>query len=200
MTDLFSEKAKGWDVNEMVLALSSGIGSTLNDNVLFDKDMHVMDFGAGTGLLTSKVAAQVDRITAVDVSQSMLDKLIEKVELNGKVETICQDITIKSLDIQFDLIVSAMAMHHVEDTEKMIQTFASHLKSGAKIALADLDKEDGTFHPENIEGVYHNGFERDNFKIILEKSGFKNIKFVTAHTVKKEEKLFPVFLVTATKD
>jgi len=199
MADLFSEKAKEWDVNEMVLALSIGIGSAINDNIIFNKSMHVMDFGAGTGLITSKVASQVDKITAVDVSQSMLDQLVEKEELKGKVDAICQDITTASLDKEFDLIVSAMAMHHVEDTDKMLQCFADHLKSGAKVALADLDKEDGTFHPEDIEGVYHSGFERDDLKNKMENSGFIDIKFITAHTVDKGEKSYPIFLVTASK-
>lgn len=199
MTDLFAEKAKDWDVNEMVLALSSGIGSTLINNVELTEQMQVMDFGAGTGLLTAQVAAQVNKVTAVDVSQSMLDQLVAKVELNGKVEPLRQDIISQPLDTKFDLIVSAMAMHHVEDTDKMIQSFAEHLKPGAKIALADLDKEDGSFHPEGIEGVYHDGFSRDDFQSKLEKSGFKDIKFVTAHTVDKEEKMYPIFMVTATK-
>ncbi|MCK4866176.1 MAG: class I SAM-dependent methyltransferase [Gammaproteobacteria bacterium] len=199
MADLFSEKAKEWDINEMVLALSTGIGSAINDNIVFNKSMHVMDFGAGTGLITSKVASQVDKITAVDVSQSMLDQLVAKEELKGKVDAVCQDITTSSLDKEFDLIVSAMAMHHVEDTDKMLQCFADHLKSGAKVALADLDKEDGTFHPEDIEGVYHSGFERDFLQKKMENSGFTDIKFVTAHTVDKGEKSYPIFLVTASK-
>jgi len=199
MTDLFTEKAKDWDVNEMVLALSSGIGNAIIDNIDFNKSMHVMDFGAGTGLITSKVASQVDKITAVDVSQSMLDQLIAKEELKGKVDAVCQDITSVSLDKEFDLIVSAMAMHHVEDTDKMLQSFAKHLKSGAQVALADLDKEDGTFHPEDIKGVYHSGFERNDFKNKMERNGFKDIKFVTAHTVNKGDKSYPVFLVTAAK-
>jgi len=199
MADLFSAKAKGWDVNERILALSSGIGSALINNVVLTAQMNVLDFGAGTGLLTSQVAARVNKVTAVDISQSMLDQLNSKVELTGKVEPLCRDIIDQPLATKFDLIVSAMAMHHVEDTDKLLQRFAEHLKSGAGIALADLDKEDGTFHPENIEGVYHNGFVREDFQSKLEQHGFKDIQFVTAHTVIKEDKAYPVFLATATK-
>lgn len=199
MSDLFSEKAKDWDVNDMVLALSSGIGSTLINNVEFTEKMNVLDFGAGTGLLTAQVAAWVNKVTAIDVSQSMLDQLIAKVEFNGKVEPLCQDIISKPLKTKFDLIVSAMAMHHIKDTDKLIQCFAQHLKAGGQIALADLDKEDGSFHPEGVEGVYHDGFVRNDLQSKLERSGFKDIKFVTAHTVNKAEKMYPVFLVTATK-
>lgn len=158
-----------------------------------------MDFGAGTGLITSRVFPYVKNIMAVDVSQAMLDQLVSKPELQGKVEAVCQDIIEQPLKQKFDLIMSAMAMHHVEDTKLLIKIFADHLKPNAKVALADLDFEDGTFHPEDIEGVYHNGFDRDNLKNILEQNGFKDIKFVTAHTVNKEDKSYPIFLVTATK-
>lgn len=199
MSDLFNEKAKDWDVNEMVLQLSKATSSAILENIELNDQMQVMDFGAGTGLITSHVFPHVKNIVAVDVSQAMLDQLVSKSELQGKVEAVCQDIIKQPLKQKFDLIMSAMAMHHIEDTSLLIKIFAEHLKTNAKVALADLDFEDGTFHPADIEGVYHDGFDRDNLKSILEKNGFKDIKFVTAHTVNKENKSYPVFLVTATK-
>jgi len=116
MADLFEEKAKDWDVNEMVLALSSAIGSAIKEQVELNETMQVMDFGAGTGLVTAQVAERVGKVTAVDVSQSMLDQLVAKQHLELKVDAVCQNILELPLDTRFDLIVSAMAMHHVEDT------------------------------------------------------------------------------------
>ena len=197
MTDLFVEKAKDWDVNEMVLQLSNATSSAILENINFKEHMTVMDFGAGTGLITAQVAPHVSSITAVDISQSMLDMLEEKINLKDKVKTVCQDITKQPLEEKFDVIMSAMAMHHVEDTALLMRRFFEHLKPGAKLALVDLDAEDGTFHPADIEGVYHDGFDREELKAIMEKNGFKDITFVTAHTVDKEEKKYPIFLVTA---
>jgi len=199
MADLFEEKAKDWDVNEMVLALSSAIGAAIKDQVELNETMHVMDFGAGTGLVTAQVAERVGKVTAVDVSQSMLDQLVAKEHLELKVDTVCQNILELPLDTKFDLIVSAMAMHHVEDTNALVRSFTEHLKPGARVALADLDAEDGTFHPVDAQGVYHAGFDRDEFQSILERYGFKDVNFVTAHTVNKEGKTYPIFLVTAAK-
>jgi 2-polyprenyl-3-methyl-5-hydroxy-6-metoxy-1,4-benzoquinol methylase len=199
MTDLFQEKAQDWDVNDMVKALSTGIGSAILDNVILNESMQVMDFGAGTGLITAQVANEVGKVTAVDVSQAMLDKLAAKEELRGKVEIVCQNIIEQPIGTEFDLIISAMAMHHVEDTDKMIQRFAEHLKPGARVALADLDEEDGSFHPEDVQGVYHSGFNREAFMDKLEAHGFKDIRFVTAHTASKEEKSYPIFLALASK-
>lgn len=199
MTDKFKDKAKDWDVTDRVKHLSAGIGSCILKNVELNAHMHVMDFGAGTGLITSQVAPYVNRITAVDISQAMLDQLIAKQELKDKVQALCQDITSEPTGIEYDLIMSAMAMHHVEDTDNMIKQFSAHLKPGAKIALADLDKEDGSFHPKEVEGVYHNGFERSELRAMLEKHGFKDVAFVTAHTVQGETRNYPVFLALATK-
>ena len=199
MTDKFKDKAKDWDVTDRITQLSAGIGSSILKNVKLNAQMHVMDFGAGTGLITSQVAPFVSKITAVDISQAMLDQLIAKQELKDKVQPLCQDITHKPTGEKYDLIMSAMAMHHVEDTDNMVKQFAAHLKSGGKIALADLDKEDGSFHPPGIEGVYHSGFERSQFQAKLEKHGFKDVHFETAHTVQGDTKTYPVFLALATK-
>jgi len=199
MSDLFEEKAHDWDMNTLVQQLSSGIGQSIKNNVALNDSMQVMDFGAGTGLISGHVAPSVNKITAVDISASMLEQLAEKAELQGKVSVACQDILEQPLADQFDLIISAMAMHHVEDTKALFNTFASHLKQGGQLALADLDKEDGTFHPADIEGVFHHGFDRDELESIVLAAGFNNIAFTTAHIVNKEEKQYPVFLLTAEK-
>ena len=151
-------------------------------------------------MISSQVAPLVKKIVAVDISEAMLNKLVSKPELHGKVEIVCQDIIHKPIAEKFDLIMSAMAMHHVKDTPRLIQRFSEHLSPGAFIALADLDKEDGSFHPEDTEGIFHLGFKRNELQIILEKYGFGGIRFLTAHTVNKEEKKYPIFLVTATKN
>lgn len=199
MADLFNEKAKDWDVNEMVLQLSSAIGSAILKNIEFNEHMQVMDLGAGTGLISTHIAPRVKSIVAVDTSQAMLDKLVNKPDLAGKVKTVCQDITEKPLDTEFDVIMSAMAMHHVKDTDLLLQRFYEHLKPGAKLAVADLDKEDGSFHPADIEGVFHHGFDRSELKNSLQKQGFQDIQFITAHTIDREGQHYPVFLVTAAK-
>jgi 2-polyprenyl-3-methyl-5-hydroxy-6-metoxy-1,4-benzoquinol methylase len=198
MTDLFKEKAQDWDVNDMVKGLSSGIGAAIQANVPLNDTMLVMDFGAGTGLITAQIADKVKNVIAVDVSQAMLDKLLAKDELHGNVQARCQNIMEQPLGKRFDLIVSAMAMHHVKDTDKMVARFAEHLKPGGRIALADLDEEDGTFHPADVQGVYHKGFNREAFRTVLARHAFKDIHFVTAHSVHKGERTYSVFLVLAT--
>lgn len=199
MTDHFEEKAGDWDVNERIRQLSTAIGSALLEHVPLHARMQVMDFGAGTGLISAHVAPRVARILAVDTSEAMLKQLAAKAELRGKVEALCRDITQQPLDARFDLIMSAMAMHHVPDTAALLRRFAEHLEPGGRVALADLDKEDGSFHPPETQGVFHHGFDRDELRAMLATAGFEDIHFHTAHSVITENGEYPVFLVTARK-
>ncbi|MGD8617529.1 MAG: class I SAM-dependent methyltransferase [Gammaproteobacteria bacterium] len=199
MSQYFDQKAADWDADERRKQLSSAIGSSILANVSLHDRMEVLDFGAGTGLISAHVAPRVRKIVAVDTSQAMLATLAAKPELRGKVEPVCVDITETPLGARFDLLISAMAMHHVPDTAVLIQTFADHLKPAGRLALADLDTEDGSFHPDETAGVFHHGFDRGELQAMLEMRGFVDIHFFTAHTVMKDEKRYPVFLVTATK-
>ena len=198
MADLFYEKSQDWDTREVVQTLSSAVGSAILKNVPLDEQMHVMDFGAGTGLISSQIVPFVKMIVAADTSESMLNKLVKKPELEHKVKIVCKNILDELLTEKFDLIVSAMAMHHVEDTEKLFQRFAQQLNPGGMIALADLEKEDGSFHEEGTEGIFHCGFERNDLQSILEKYRFEDISFETVHTINKEERYYHMFLLIAT--
>jgi SAM-dependent methyltransferase len=198
MSQYFDEKAVEWDTDDRRKQLSSAIGSSILAHIPLDDRMDVLDFGAGTGLISAYVAPRVNKIVAVDTSEAMLAALAAKQELRGRVEAVCVDITRNPLDARFDLIISAMAMHHVPDTAELIQSFADHLKPCGRLALADLDTEDGRFHPDEATGVFHHGFDRGELQAILEMHGFRDIHFFTAHTVVKDENRYPVFLVTAT--
>ena len=200
MTERFDKAAKEWDKSDKRMQLARNIGSAIVENVTMTPQMHIMDFGAGTGLLAEHVVPKVARVSAVDISQGMLDELVVKPSLQGKVAAYCQNILHEPLEDDFDGIVSAMALHHVEDTDEILKVFYEHLKTGGFVALADLDKEDGTFHTDGNEGVFHFGFDRGVFRSKLESAGFKDVRFHTVHTFEKENgRTYDVFLATAYK-
>ena len=61
---------------------------------------------------------------------------------------------------RFDLVVSAMTLHHLPDTEAALRTFVALLRDEAAVlCLADLDAEDGSFHSARSD--LHHGFDRD---------------------------------------
>lgn len=197
MTDHFAEKSIDWDEQPVPLQISQAVGRLL-ETLDWDASMRVMDFGAGTGLIAATIAPRVARIIAVDTSPSMLEALAAKDSLQGKVDCRCQDILDAPLEERFDAVVSAMALHHVEDTVALAARFAEHLKPGGLLALADLDREDGSFHQPGTEGVFHQGFDRAALQSILEDAGFEHVTFTTALEIEKDGKgPYSVFLVTA---
>ena len=199
MTDLFQDKAEEWDTRPLPQQISDGVVSAICAQVELHSALTVLDFGAGTGLVCGKLAPRVGQILAVDVSEAMLARLAEKEELVGKVTPICRNILEAPLDQRVELVVSAMAMHHVEDTASMMEALFAHLEPGGVAALADLDTEPGTFHPPGIEGVFHHGFDRAEIRAHAEAAGFVDVELQTACTVDRDEGRFPIFLLTARK-
>lgn len=197
MTDLFKDKAQDWDQRPIPAQISFGVSEAIKSKVELHPKLKVMDFGAGTGLVSSQIAPYVSELVAVDISQSMLDQLVQKPELKDKVKIKCQDLLEVPLEEDFDLIISAMALHHVEDTRSIFNRFFEHLTPNGALALADLDSEEGDFHPEGIEGVFHHGFDREALGRIAKEVGFVDVTFETATTVNKGERAYPIFLCTA---
>jgi SAM-dependent methyltransferase len=197
--DLFRDKAADYDSRPVPAQISEGVFAALSSRLALHADLTVLDFGAGTGLVTGKLAPLVKRIHAVDVSPAMLEQLARKADLAGQVEIHCQNLLEVPLPLAVDLVVSAMAMHHVDDTPGLLRTLFDHLRPGGQVALADLDAEDGDFHPADVEGVFHRGFDRDALGRLMAEVGFTHVTFATACDVHRDGRHYPVFLVTATR-
>lgn len=197
--DYFEQKAESYDSDAKRVSNVDNIANSILSSISFNKNMHIMDFGSGTGLLLERVAPFVKKITAVDVSESMTKQLSEKVKkLDCEVEILQLDLTKTKLEMKFDGIISSMTMHHIKDTQAMFNDFYTMLNDNGVIAISDLDIEDGTFHTEDT-GVFHFGFDRNAFKDKAITAGFKNIKITTASIDEKPHGKFPVFLLTGNK-
>jgi cyclopropane fatty-acyl-phospholipid synthase-like methyltransferase len=197
--DFFAEKAADYDTlksrTDNVDAIALGI---IKSNV-FEKHMHIMEFGSGTGLLLSNVAPHVAKITAVDISPSMNSMLISKKNLlECKLEILEIDITKQAITEKFDGIISSMTIHHIEDVAALFRTFYNLLNTNGFIAIADLDTEDGSFHTTDT-GVHHFGFNRDEFIAKAKAAGFNNLTIDTVSLIEKPTGNYSVFLLTGRK-
>ena len=197
--DHFEHKSKSWDMSSMRVQNAKGIAELIVKNIKLSKSMKLMDFGAGTGLLSYFVAPFVSKITAVDNSPSMLLEFKNKCdEFVCETEVIEKDLSKDTLDEKFDGIISSMTIHHLEDIVALFKKFYNMLNDGGFIAIADLDTEDGSFHSDGT-GVFHHGFDREVLEAIAEEAGFKEIHFELASTINKPHATFTVFLMTAVK-
>lgn len=197
--DYFKLKADSYDKDANRVSNVDNIANAILKSISFNRTMHIMDFGSGTGLLLERVAPFVKKITAVDVSESMCNQLGEKIkDLACEVEILQMDLTKTKLETKFDAIISSMTMHHIKDIQAMFNDFYNMLNDNGTIAISDLDIEDGTFHTENT-GVFHFGFDRNEFQSKVITAGFKNVKIITASIDEKPHGKYPVFLLTGNK-
>ncbi len=200
MSERFNQAAGEWDKGDTRQNIAHAVFQTIVSRIALLNNMNIMDFGAGTGLLSFKIAPMVKRVVGVDLSDKMLEQLESKNTPTLSVHPICQDILNTPLEEQFHGIVSSMAMHHVEDTYALFESFHKHLKRDGFVAIADLEAEDGTFHTHGNDGVHHFGFDKDRLRETIKKAGFEHVRFHHAYTVQKSEREYPIFVVTATKN
>jgi cyclopropane fatty-acyl-phospholipid synthase-like methyltransferase len=198
-TDRFAHKSKSWDMNSRRVKNAKSIAELILKNIFISNNMTLMDLGAGTGLLSYFIAPKVDKVVAVDNSPSMLEEFCAKSpEFECKTDAIYADIMKYDCQECYDLIISSMTIHHIQDIKALFFKLHKLLKVGGYIAIADLDSEDGTFHSEDT-GVCHFGFNRDEICTLAKEAGFTDIKIETASIINKPHRDFSVFLLTAKK-
>lgn len=193
----FDTSARDWDQRPTSIQLAA-VPAPLMARLELRPGDHVLDFGAGTGLLSTAIAPHVAHVTALDMSAAMLGVLAEKGFPN--ITTLEHDI-FEGLPARYDAVVSCMAMHHVADTAALMRAFAAALHDGGRMALVDLVAEDGSFHGDNAaKGVQHFGFAPEVLQSLAEQAGFTGIAFHEILNVQKHgNRSYPLFLMTGTK-
>ena len=158
----FDSAAATWDENPGRVKMAHDVARAVIETIQPGPAMDVLDFGCGTGLLTLALQPHVRTITAVDSSQGMLDVLDTKIRAQKIANVRTRRVDLEKGDTltgQFDLVVSSMTFHHIRDTGMLLDRMAEILKPAGRIAIADLDSDEGKFHDTN-DGVFHYGFDR----------------------------------------
>lgn len=184
----FSLAAATWDDNPGRVALAGAVAKAIAEHVQLSKSMRLLDYGAGTGLVTLGLQSYVGSVVAADSAPGMLEVLDRKIADSDllNVETILLDLEHDDApDKHFDVIVSSMTMHHIGNVGEVIRKLAAMLNPGGYLAVADLDLDDGQFHPDPT-GVRHNGFDREDIFKIFDSCGLTEVTISTAHTMDKE--------------
>jgi 2-polyprenyl-3-methyl-5-hydroxy-6-metoxy-1,4-benzoquinol methylase len=193
----FDTAARDWDQRPMSQQLAA-VPERLLAQLPLQASDHVLDFGAGTGLLSVPIAPKVAQVTALDMSAAMLQVLDEKGLAN--ITTLQQDI-FAGLPGRYHAVVSCMALHHVADTAALLRAFAAALHPGGRIALVDLYQEDGSFHGDNdAKGVQHFGFAPEALQALAEQAGLMDIAFSDILRLQhRNGRAYPLFLMTGRK-
>ncbi len=200
----FDQEAANWDKEPRRVKLANDIANAVLSEVELTREMNVLDFGCGTGLVTLGLSPFVRSIKGVDSSPGMLDVLNEKVRQQGLINVETQQVDIEQGDLidgQFDLIVSSMTFHHLKQIDVVLKHFYQLCAPGARVCIADLDSDNGLFHEDN-SGVFHFGFNRLWFRNALQEAGYSDIRDITATEVSKTSngtlRRFSIFLISGT--
>ena len=178
--------------------LAGSLAAFVIETVKLDTTKTVLDYGCGTGLLSFLLSEKVKQIKAADTSSGMLDQIRNKLSQTKirNIEPVIFDIETQPLPNEhYDVIVSSMTLHHLNDVPGAIRKLCQLLKPGGSIVLADLCKEDGSFHTE--VKVPHFGFEPEEIERVLNSEGLKNIKTAIAFEITRNNKNYPVFCACA---
>ncbi|MDP1863475.1 MAG: methyltransferase domain-containing protein [Thiobacillus sp.] len=197
----FDARARQWDENPVFKQRGLKIADAVRKAVPLHRDMNTLDYGCGTGLLSFPLKDELGTILLADSSSGMLEVVAEKITALS-----ITNLTVMKLDLQtdpaptkkFDLIVTAMTLHHVPDTDHILRVFHDLLNPGGYLCIADLDKEDGSFHGPEVD--VHHGFDQADLGRRTAQAGFSDIQFQTVFTINKEreteQKDYPVFLMS----
>lgn len=201
----FDERAKDWDSDPKKVERARVVADAIRKAIQLSTSMNALEYGCGTGLLSFALQSDLGQITLADSSQGMLDVLSEKINESGvtNMHPIKLDLATDPIPAErYQLTYSLLTLHHVHDAKSIIPKFYALLGPNGYLLVADLDKEDGSFHTDGTTDV-HKGFERAELKKWVEDAGFGNVLFSTAFEIRKtidgKEKVFPVFLMSAQK-
>ena len=201
MTD-FDARAKDWDEIPVRAERARAVAEAIREYVSLTPETAALEYGCGTGLLSFALQPFLGPITLADSSTGMLEVLKEKIAASGikNMTPLKLDLAVDPLPMErFDLVYTLMTLHHIPDTADILRKFFAILEPSGSLCVADLDKEDGSFHSHEPGFDGHNGFDRAELRLELEQTGFANIRFATCYKMIKGERTYSLFLAMAEK-
>ena len=113
----FNQKIEEYDlVHESFMNTKNALTYNLPDTVT-----NILDLGAGTGLELIELFKRFPnvKVTAIDVSEKMLEKL-RKREFGCNVKTICGNFFDVDFGSNYDAVISTSALHHFLKNDKLV--------------------------------------------------------------------------------
>jgi len=101
--------------------------SALIDSIHFDTNdaIRIIDLGCGTGTIAKRLFEKFPnaKIVCLDIASNMIDIAKHKLSDHKNTEFIIGDFSKINFEEQFDVVVSSLALHHIESDEEKKEFF-----------------------------------------------------------------------------
>ena len=111
-------------------------GAMLCSSAGLEAGKKVLEIGCGTGMFTEMFAEAGAMITAVDISEELIDKAKQRGLSPEQVKFICQPFEESCLHSDYDCVVGSSVLHHLE-LGPAIAAIHRALKRGGRMAFAE---------------------------------------------------------------
>jgi len=203
----FDNEAQTWDNDPKKTERAKIVSEEIISYIKNGNGRNAMEFGCGTGLLSFQLKDFFKSITLIDNSEGMIKVLKEKIAksgINNFKPVYIQSFEDEISKAEYDVIYTLMTLDHTLDLSKIAEVFHSALKYEGYLCIADLVKEDGSFHSHIADFEGHNGFERNSLMQILTAKGFEVVFYKVCLEIEKisDNKImkYPLFLMICKKN
>jgi ubiquinone/menaquinone biosynthesis C-methylase UbiE len=195
----FDHVANEWD-SEGKISLMSALADKVNSQLNLSTKLDILDFGCGTGLFGLAFHDKANQLVGVDTSEGMLAMFKDKTKAYDNISS--QNVNLENGELpsgQYDLILSSMAFHHLQSPSDVLGRLGQILRDQGRIAVIDLESEDGSFHPDpEAMGVKHFGFSFDEVSSWATEHQFK-VEVKTINEMEKDSRMYKQFLAIFSK-
>ena len=196
----FDERAATWDDDPAKVERAGVVADAIAAAVPLGPATRLLEYGAGTGLVSQALQDRVGPVTLADTSEGMRAVMQAKLDAGSLAGARIWSLDLAGDDApdeQFDLIVTVMALHHIADLARVLASFAALLAPDGHLCIVDLDHEEGTFHGEGFAG--HHGFHRPELAERLAAAGFGPVAFEDCHEIERDGVPYTLFLAVAAR-
>lgn len=107
---------------------------------LFKPTLHgeTVEFGAGTGSISSRLLSAVDRLTLVEPSSQLIPKLHERFDGEDRVDIVAKTLekwAVETPDHRYDCVVMVNVLEHIENDREAVQELFRVLRPGGHLMI-----------------------------------------------------------------
>ena len=143
-TEHFDSKAADWDNDPDKVSRAQEVAAAVAASVPLTESTRLLEYGAGTGLVSQSLSERVAEVVLADNSAGMREVMSQKIEAG----TLPAQARVWDLDLErdpvpdeeFDLVVTSMVLHHVRDLPAVLTGFAALLRPGGHLFILTVNQ------------------------------------------------------------